>query len=65
METKSCVVLRNGGEIKLPVGFRFRPTDEELLLHYLKRKVLSASLPALFIPELDVFETDPWSLPGV
>ncbi|KAL6541389.1 hypothetical protein OROGR_010875 [Orobanche gracilis] len=35
----------NGG-VKLPIGFRFHPTDEELLVHYLKRKVFSLPLPA-------------------
>uniref|UniRef100_A0A2P2MZL9 NAC domain-containing protein n=1 Tax=Rhizophora mucronata TaxID=61149 RepID=A0A2P2MZL9_RHIMU len=52
------------GWLKLPIGFRFHPTDEELLVHYLKRKVLGLPLPASVIPEWDVFQTDPWSLPG-
>ncbi|KAI3407996.1 NAC domain-containing protein [Psidium guajava] len=52
------------GGIKLPIGFRFRPTDQELVVHYLKRKVLAVPLPASVIPELDVFGTDPWGLPG-
>ncbi|KAM1009161.1 hypothetical protein ACFX13_045466 [Malus domestica] len=53
----------NGG-VKMPVGYRFRPTDEELVLHYLMRKVHAAPLPASIIPEFDVFETHPWGLPG-
>ncbi|XP_030527710.1 NAC domain-containing protein 83 [Rhodamnia argentea] len=52
------------GGIKLPIGFRFRPTDRELVVHYLKRKVLAVPLPASVIPELDVFRADPWDLPG-
>ncbi|KAJ8771964.1 hypothetical protein K2173_027141 [Erythroxylum novogranatense] len=51
------------GDVKLPIGFRFCPTDEELLVHYLKRKVLGVPLPASVIHELDVFQTDPWNLP--
>ncbi|XP_022750446.1 NAC domain-containing protein 83-like [Durio zibethinus] len=61
MESQNFVV--NGG-IKMPIGFRFRPTEEELVVHYLKRKALSLPLPASVIPEFDVFQTDPWSLPG-
>ncbi|KAJ0053592.1 hypothetical protein Pint_03052 [Pistacia integerrima] len=61
MEKQSFVV--NGG-IKLPIGYRFCPTDEELVVHYLKRKVFGMPLPASVIPELDVFQADPWSLPG-
>ncbi|KAF2301842.1 hypothetical protein GH714_029792 [Hevea brasiliensis] len=53
----------NGG-IKLPVGYRFHPTDEELLVHYLRRKACGVPLPASIIPELDVFQHDPWSLTG-
>jgi len=61
MEKPGCVI--NGG-IKLPIGYRFHPTDEELLVHYLKRKVLALPLPALVIPEFDVFQTHPCGLPG-
>ncbi|XP_039064902.1 NAC domain-containing protein 83-like [Hibiscus syriacus] len=53
----------NGG-VKMPIGYRFHPTDEELVVHYLKRKALNLPLPASVIPELDVLQTDPWSLPG-
>ncbi|CAN1295831.1 NAC domain-containing protein 92 [Linum perenne] len=39
---KQSIVVNNGGGvrgggIKLPIGYRFRPTDEELIVHYLKR----------------------------
>ncbi|XP_042015694.1 NAC domain-containing protein 83-like isoform X2 [Salvia splendens] len=50
--------------LKLPIGFRFHPTDEELLLHYLKRKVLSLPLLANVIPELEAFQFNPSDLPG-
>ncbi|GMH15051.1 hypothetical protein Nepgr_016892 [Nepenthes gracilis] len=52
------------GGMKLPIGFRFRPTDEELLVHYLKRKALSLPLPASVIPDFNVFHSDPWVVPG-
>ncbi|MFQ6644929.1 hypothetical protein Gotur_019958 [Gossypium turneri] len=61
MESQNFVV--NGG-VKMPIGFRFHPTDEELVVHYLKRKALCLPLPASVIPEFDVFQTDPWSMPG-
>ncbi|KAJ8751944.1 hypothetical protein K2173_000690 [Erythroxylum novogranatense] len=61
MEKPSFV--RTGG-VKFPIGFRFLPTDEELLVHYLKPKVYGVPLPASIIPEFDVFQTDPWNLPG-
>ncbi|XXG78357.1 hypothetical protein AAC387_Pa08g2314 [Persea americana] len=52
------------GVVKLPPGFRFHPTDEELVVQYLKRKVFSCPLPASIIPEIDVCKFDPWDLPG-
>ncbi|KAD3641883.1 hypothetical protein R6Q59_004477 [Mikania micrantha] len=51
------------GILRLPPGFRFHPTDEELVVHYLKRKVQAIPLP-FPIPEADVCRSDPWSLPG-
>ncbi|KAL9229407.1 hypothetical protein vseg_004875 [Gypsophila vaccaria] len=50
--------------MKLPIGFRFRPTDEELVVHYLKRRALSLPLPASVIPDVHAFNFDPCSLPG-
>lgn len=61
MEKPSSVV---DGGIRLPIGYRFHPTDEELLVYYLKRKVFALPLPASVIPEFDVFQTDPWGIPG-
>ncbi|KAI9176856.1 hypothetical protein LWI28_007890 [Acer negundo] len=62
MEKASSFVV-NGG-VRLPIGYRFRPTDEELVVHYLKRKAFGLPLPASVIPDFDVFQADPWSLPG-
>ncbi|KAK6160451.1 hypothetical protein DH2020_003832 [Rehmannia glutinosa] len=56
--------LMKNGVLRLPPGFRFHPTDEELVVQYLKRKVLSCPLPASIIPEVDVCKSDPWDLPG-
>ena len=50
---------------RLPPGFRFHPTDEELVVYYLKPKVHSSPLPASIIPEAELFKSDPWDLPGI
>nr|GMD53136.1 NAC domain-containing protein 83 [Ipomoea batatas] len=61
MEKMSFV---KNGVLRLPPGFRFHPTDEELVVQYLKRKVFSCPLPASIIPDFDVCKSDPWDLPG-
>ncbi|BAT87044.1 hypothetical protein VIGAN_05038200 [Vigna angularis var. angularis] len=48
----------------LPPGFRFHPTDEELVVHYLKRKADSVPLPVAIIAEVDLYKFDPWELPS-
>ncbi|KAK9267355.1 hypothetical protein L1049_009780 [Liquidambar formosana] len=48
----------------LPPGFRFHPTDEELVVHYLKKKVAAAPLPVTIIAEIDLYKFDPWELPS-
>ena len=48
----------------LPPGFRFHPTDEELVVHYLKPKAASAPLPVAIIAEVNLYKFDPWELPG-
>jgi len=51
-------------ELNLPPGFRFHPTDEELVVYYLCRKVARQQLPVPIIAEVDLYKVDPWDLPG-
>ncbi|KAJ6763056.1 hypothetical protein OIU79_023741 [Salix purpurea] len=48
----------------LPPGFRFHPTDEELILHYLKKKLASTPFPVSVIADVDIYKFDPWDLPA-
>ncbi|KAJ6405342.1 hypothetical protein OIU84_013327 [Salix udensis] len=51
--------------LELPPGFRFHPTDEELVLHYLCRKCSSQRIDVPIIAEIDLYKFDPWDLPGM
>jgi len=57
-----------GGESKkedsLPPGFRFHPTDEELITYYLRQKIADGSFTARAIAEVDLNKCEPWDLPG-
>ncbi|XP_011074131.1 NAC domain-containing protein 17-like [Sesamum indicum] len=54
-----------GGGKAFPPGFRFHPTDEELVLYYLKRKICCKRLHLDVIAETDVYKWDPEELPGM
>lgn len=49
--------------MELPPGFRFHPTDEELIVYYLCNQATSQPCPASIIPEVDIYKFDPWELP--
>lgn len=51
------------GGASLPPGFRFHPTDEELVGYYLKRKVEGQKFELEVIPVIDLYKFDPWELP--
>lgn len=59
---------RNGGETTMEElimpGFRFHPTDEELVGFYLKRKVQKQAICVEIIKQLDIYKHDPWDLPS-
>ncbi|KAK1311230.1 NAC transcription factor NAM-B2 [Acorus calamus] len=48
----------------LPPGFRFFPTDEELVVHFLHRKASMLPCHPDIIPILDLHRFDPWELQG-
>ncbi|GFZ12638.1 NAC domain containing protein 42 [Actinidia rufa] len=52
----------DGDEVPLP-GFRFHPTDEELVWFYLRRKVENKPLTIQLIKQVDIYKYDPWDLP--
>lgn len=52
-------------DLQLPPGFRFHPTDDELVMHYLCRKCASQQIDVAIIKELDLYKHDPWDLPGL
>ncbi|XP_047328833.1 NAC domain-containing protein 2-like [Impatiens glandulifera] len=52
-------------DLNFPPGFRFHPTDEELVIHYLCRRCASQPISVSIIAEIDLYKYDPWDLPGL
>jgi hypothetical protein len=52
-------------EVPLAPGFRFHPTDEELVSYYLRRRVLGRRLRVDAIAEVDLYRLEPWDLPSL
>jgi hypothetical protein len=48
----------------VPPGFRFHPTEEELVGYYLARKVASQKIDLDIIQEVDLYRIEPWDLQG-
>ncbi|KAL3523519.1 hypothetical protein ACH5RR_016353 [Cinchona calisaya] len=48
----------------LAPGFRFHPTDEELVRYYLRRKLCRKPFKIDAISEIDIYKAEPWDLPG-
>ncbi|KAG8383893.1 hypothetical protein BUALT_Bualt04G0061500 [Buddleja alternifolia] len=52
-------------QLNLPAGFRFHPTDDELVVHYLCRKCAGQQISVPIIADIDLYKFDPWQLPGM
>jgi hypothetical protein len=52
-------------EMAWPPVFRFHPTDEELVLYYLKKNICKKRIKLNIIRELDVYKWDPEELSGM
>ena len=69
-----CLQLRDNNNIsnkmsqlssaRVPVGFRFHPTDEELVGYYLPKKVGALKIDLDLIRDLDLYKLEPWDLQG-
>lgn len=45
-------------------GFKFSPTEEELILYYLKKKIEGFDNCVEVIAEIDITQFEPWDLPA-
>ena len=48
----------------LPPGFRFHPTDEELVSFYLASKIRNPTFTDRAVTDADLNKLEPWELPG-
>lgn len=66
MEGGGSMVVNEGDDalVGLPPGFRFHPTDEEIVTHYLTPKVVNRKFTASAIGEVDLNKCEPWDLPS-
>jgi hypothetical protein len=57
-------VEQEQGDLFLPPGFRFHPTDEEVITSYLLEKLLNPSFVPRAIGEVNLNKCEPWDLPS-
>ncbi|XP_012066669.1 protein SOMBRERO isoform X2 [Jatropha curcas] len=55
-------MMAGNGQLSVPPGFRFHPTDEELVYYYLKKKVSYEAIDLDVIKEVDLNKLEPWDL---
>lgn len=52
------------GQSQVPPGFRFHPTEEELLQYYLRKKVAYEKIDLDVIQDVDLNKLEPWDIQG-
>ncbi|KAK9077513.1 hypothetical protein SSX86_005850 [Deinandra increscens subsp. villosa] len=64
MVVRTVRVTDPTAQLKLPPGFRFYPTDEELMVQYLCPKVAGQDFHLQIIGDVNLYKFDPWDLPS-
>lgn len=69
LPTKICILVTHFMntifmEENLPPGFRFHPTDEELITYYLSSMIADRGFTCRAIAVVDLNKCEPWDLPG-
>ncbi|XP_047335933.1 NAC domain-containing protein 43-like [Impatiens glandulifera] len=54
--------LSVNGQSQVPPGFRFHPTEEELLQYYLRKKVAYQKIDLDVIRDIDLNKLEPWDI---
>ncbi|XP_035818585.1 NAC transcription factor 29 [Zea mays] len=57
-------MIKANPDSMLPPGFRFHPTDEELIVNYLRNRAANTPCPVAIIADVDIYKLDPWDLPS-
>jgi hypothetical protein len=58
------VKQEQGDNLFLPPGFRFHPTDEEVITSYLLQKLVNPSFAPRAMGEVNLNKCEPWDLPS-
>ncbi|PRQ58591.1 putative transcription factor NAM family [Rosa chinensis] len=56
------VSISVNGQSQVPPGFRFHPTEEELLQYYLRKKVSNQRIDLDVIRDVDLNKLEPWDI---
>ncbi|KAG6594786.1 NAC domain-containing protein 37, partial [Cucurbita argyrosperma subsp. sororia] len=59
---RSVTMMESMESSCVPPGFRFHPTDEELVGYYLRKKVASQKIDLDVIKDIDLYRIEPWDL---